>query len=571
MPDHIAAHLSTRPRTRSAIGAALVGAALLVAGPLAAAAAGGHDELLALFADYRDWQAAGDPTATPDVSAAALAARHAGLDALMRRLGALEPRGWNVPEQVDYLAVRAELDQKDFIRHVTRPWARDPVWYVAPLLDIAFTGLPVAGDDLARLEQRLAAVPQRLAAARGNLTEVAADYADLAIRSLTQSDGVENGYPYRADPPDGIVGWFEDLRERAADVQPALLHDIDDALASLESFHDWLVANRAEMTAPNGVGRPALDWFLRYGLLLPYSSEEMVVLAQRELDRLWSFYALEQHRNRDLPPLELATSREDYQDRLATTDRHLRDWLRAEGFVTIPPYVPEDWREMGYNVPWIVRATPPNFWEQVQFRDPAPDHLHAVIPGHRFDAMLSARIPHPIRSAVNFGARWQGWAVYLEEAALQAGALEERPRTRELIYVFGIWRAARSLGDIYNQWNRMTAGETASYWMEVTPLLDPDVARKYAYLRPAPGHGLEYTIGNIQVFELLATEKRRLGEDFVLGEFHDEFLSKGRIPIELIRYEMTGDDRFVKTLWERPSLRSVLSPPRAAAGGISRD
>jgi uncharacterized protein (DUF885 family) len=212
---------------------------------------------------------------------------------------------------------------------------------------------------------------------------------------------------------------------------------------------------------------------------------------------------------------------------------------------------------MGYNVPWIVRATPPNFWEQVQFRDPSPDHLHAVIPGHRFDALMAANNEHPIRGQVNFGARWQGWAVYLEEAPLQLGVLESRPRTRELIYVFGLWRAARSLGDIYNQWNDMTAAETAEYWMEVTPMLDPDVARKYAYLRPAPGHGLEYTIGNIQMFALLAARKRQLGEKFVLKDFHDEFMSKGRIPIALIQYEMTGDATEVNRFWNREPLASL--------------
>jgi hypothetical protein len=94
--------------------------------------------------------------------------------------------------------------------------------------------------------------------------------------------------------------------------------------------------------------------------------------------------------------------------------------------------------------------------------------------------------------------------------------------------------------------------------MDVTPLLDPDVARKYAYLRPAPGHGLEYTIGNVQMFRLLAERKRQLGDDFVLKHFHDEFIAKGRIPIALIRYEMTGYREDVDSFWDRPPLTSVL-------------
>ena len=46
------------------------------------------------------------------------------------------------------------------------------------------------------------------------------------------------------------------------------------ALSALRDFHGWLVNNREDMTAPNGVGKEALDWFVKYGLLLPYTSEE---------------------------------------------------------------------------------------------------------------------------------------------------------------------------------------------------------------------------------------------------------------------------------------------------------
>ena len=84
------------------------------------------------------------------------------------------------------------------------------------------------------------------------------------------------------------------------------------------------------------------------------------------------------------------------------------------------------------------------------------------------------------------------------------------------------------------------------------------MARKYAYLRPLPGHGLEYTIGNIQMFRLLAERKRQLGDGFVLGEFHDDFISRGRIPIALIRHEMTGYSKDVERFWDRAPLSSVV-------------
>jgi hypothetical protein len=315
------------------------------------------------------------------------------------------------------------------------------------------------------------------------------------------------------------------------------------------------------MTGRAGVGRDRLDWYLRHALQMPYDSRDALTLGQRELERMTALLAIERHRNRKLPEIGLATSEADYLARVADTDLRVRRFLVEKDFLTIPPAIPARLAEMvvppyaePFNVPFIKRATPPNFWEQVQFRDPSPDHLHAVIPGHRMDLMLANAHPNPIRRAFNDGARWQGWAVYLEESALQAGFFDDRPRVRELIYIFGLWRAARTVGDIWNQLNVRTAAEVASYWQGVTPLLDADVARKYAHIRALPGHGLEYTIGNIQMWELLAARRRQLGDGFDLKAFHDDFLRRGRIPMALIRYEMLEDSSMEADLFRRPAI-----------------
>lgn len=515
-----------------------------------------YSALTDVFENFQKWKENNDKGL--DFQPETMDARLTGINALQAELEAIEPAAWTPAQKSDYLTVRAQLDEQEFILRVTRPWSRDPAFYVSKLLVPAFTELPVEGAELEALQTHMRQTPAFLEQAKANLTEGAADYADLAISYLTESDGVEQGYPARDPIPAGLIGWYEDILARAKTQQPELVPDIEAALTSIRDFHDWLVEKRPEMDAPNGVGEEALNWFVQNALLMPYTAEEMLVLSERELDRLWAFYALERHRNRGLPEITLPESAAEYQQRIAKTDEKVRRWLMEEDFITIPDFIPEDWREMGYNVPWIERATPPNFWEQVQYRNPAPDHLHAVIPGHRFDARVAAELENPIRREANFGARWQGWAVYLEEGPLQAGFFEDDPRTRELIYIFGIWRAARSVGDIRHQLNEFNSEESVDYWISQTPLLDRNVARKYAYLRPSPGHGLEYTIGNIQMFRLLADRKRQLGEDFVLEDFHDDFISRGRIPMALIRYEMTGYEGDVETFWNRTPLEDIL-------------
>jgi hypothetical protein len=265
-------------------------------------------------------------------------------------------------------------------------------------------------------------------------------------------------------------------------------------------------------------------------------------------------YALEQHRNRNrkLPQIELSSSAEEYAERIADTDSRIREFLVKQDVITIPSYIDE----LDTNVPWIERPGGPNFWEQVQFRNPTPDHLHAVIPGHRFDGLVELNNTHPIRRKITSGARVEGWGVYLEEGMINAGLVDDIPRVRELIYVFGIFRAARVPADVWLQSNEMTVNEVVDWWMERTPWLDENVARVDAeiYLRRPPGYGLGYTVGMLQMQQLLADRKRQLGGGFVLREFHDAFMAAGRLPISLIRWEMTGLDDEVRDLWIRETL-----------------
>ena len=517
---------------------------------------GTYQEFQALFAEFIDWRTP-EPGADGlvDYGPKAVAERRKEMKRLQARLADMNVAAWPRAQKVDYLVARAHFDETDFILNVTQPWKRDPHFYADPLMQIAFTNLPVEGAALEKLKADLASVPAVVAAAKRNLDGVIGDNADFALFNLSNSDGVNHMHPYRATPPAGTIGWYEDLLARA-DAQPELKPAIAAALEAVKSYRDWLTENRAQFTALNGVGEKHLDWYIKHVKMLPYTSDEVLELAEMERDRLYTYLEIERHKNRDLPEIALPKSREEYEARVAATDKRVRDFLVREEFITIPDFVPEDWREVGFNVPWIVRDTPPNFWEQVQYRDPMPDHLHAVIPGHRFDGMIEKNMNHPIRK-YSFGDRREGWGVYLEEAAMQAGIIDDLPRVRELIYLFGHWRAVRTMGDVLNQTNVLTHPETVDYWMSWTPMLDRGVALKYSYLRATPATTLHYTMGTLQMRKLFAERKHQLGDKFVLKDFHDEFMSFGRIPVALIRYEMTGADEDVREFWRRTPLSEL--------------
>ncbi|NND56539.1 MAG: DUF885 family protein [Xanthomonadales bacterium] len=532
---------------------------------------GNYADLVELFGEFHQFVEGNDQRARriirddsgraiepiTDHSRQSIAGQLEQLGRFQARLEDMNVVSWERSQQADYLAVRSRLDQQSFILQRIRAWARDPGFYVDRMLRVTFTELPVEGEAREEFLARIRSVPVLVEEAQKHLDDVAADYADLAIHNLNKADGVGHGFPYRAVPPAGVLGWYDDLIERAA-VQPELLEDIAAARASVQAFDAWMEIRRPDWTAQAGVGEKAFDWYLKHVKLMPWTSKELVLLGRRELDRLWADYALERNRNRAFPELEPAASAAEYQRRIDETDRRIRAFLQEQNIITVPG----DIGELDTNAPWIVRPGGRNFWEEIQFRDPSPDHLHAVIPGHRFDAIMAARNADPVRGEIFSDVRAEGWATYLEEAMLQAGLFEDRPRVRELIQIFGIFRAARVPADVWLQTRQMTVDQVVDYWLPRVPYLDRNVARVDAeiYLRRPPGYGIGYTVGALQMQRLLADRKRQLGDAFDLRAFHDELMSNGRLQLSLARWEMTGLDDEVRIFWQREPMPESESP-----------
>ena len=512
-----------------------------------AGGAGNYQALVALHDEFLEFDRPAMANGLPDYRAPTIERQRAGLDDFYQRLGAIDPAGWPVPQRVDYLLVKARMNRLDFDLRVRRPWARDPGAYVDTVQRLAFHEFPLAGEALQGLETQLGGVPEFLALAEENLTDAGAELTMLALRNLVTADGVGHGHPYREAPPAGAIAWYRDLLEQLGMHHPELVPRAEAAQASVEGFHAWLEGNRDRMTQPSGLGRENYNWYLKHVALMPFDWDDVNRIGDRELHRSWAFLALEQNRNRNLPPLEPASSAEDYARRIREADEHVRTFIVDMGILTIPDYV----GEFGHNVPWIVReGGRRNFWEEVQYRDPLPDHVHAVIPGHRFDVLLHGHDDRPIRSRYRDWGRTEGWAFYLEEMMLQSGLLNELPRTRELYYIFQIARAVRNRAEALMHTNEFTVQEAVDYMIENTPFMDEDVARVDAeiYLK-TPGSGIAYQMGKLQIEELLMDRALQLGDGFDLKEFHDEFLAAGMVPVSLIRWEMTGHDDEVRDLF----------------------
>ncbi len=472
-----------------------------------------------------------------------------GLDSLRARHAAFNTAGWSVADRIDHILVRTQLDAVDFELRVLRPWARDPGHWVDLLARTPYTGVPLTAEGRTRLTQQLRAVPRTIAAARRSLTEPAGELAGIAHFHLTRSDGVNQGEPRRDPPPAGIIGWYEDLRTRLVQHDPTLVPLADSSLTALRAFAGWLAAERPRMTAPAHIGLEDYAWYLRHVRLVPLNVEQVRLIGEREIARARSLLAFDRHKYRALPPIVPVTTAEEHERRTREAETHIRTFTQREKLLTIPNDIPPQYETDAFFIDRSAWGGARHFWEELTYRDPLNNHVHASIPGHRFDGALQRRQPRPIRRAFSDGTRAEGWAFYIEEMYLHTGLLDDRPKGRELFWIAQLKRAARVHAELRMQTGEWTLDDAIKYLVREVPLMEENLARYdlAIYLR-RPAYGMNYTIGKTQLEQLLADRQRQLGDAFDLGAFHDAFLAAGPIPIALIRWELTGLDDELRAL-----------------------
>jgi hypothetical protein len=517
--------------------------------------------LRALFEEWRAFEEPPRLAGAPDYTPATNARRLVELWQLQRRLQAIDTTGWSIPEQVDYHVVRAEMNGLEFFLTALQPFARDPAWYASvrtgesdtpaeegPTIHGAIrlwqygiwprtaldTARPLTGDETRRLIAALRTVPPLLGQARDNLA--GGNARDLWVGGVRafeeQSEALAR------------------LAERAGAADGEVRRALAEARAATDDFTRWLRAEAVHRTGPSGIGKTQYTWFLRNVLLLPLSWEDEVTTLRRELARAHAGLRLEEHRNRRLPPLPVAETPEDYA---ALQERAIPRWLRFVGENAILTTEPGMERALRERMPGFAPAATRDFFAQTTHRDPIPLWTHLY---HWWDKMRMRETPHPrpIRRGPLLYNVWmsraEGMATAMEEWMMHAGLYDESPRSREIVWIMLIARAARGLGSLFahaNDLDMAGAGDihvnwTPRGWMRRDPLLGFE---QHLYLRQ-PGYGTSYVTGGRLLEETMALRARQLGEEFSLRRFFDEVNSAGLIPVSLIHWEVTGDARMVR-------------------------
>ena len=227
-------------------------------------AAAGYDELLILFDDWRDFEQPPMRDGAPDYTAERFAAAYQDLPDYQARLGAIDPNGWPIEQQVDWHLIRAEMNGFDFNHRVLKPWQRDPTFYQSvwmsesdtpahegpshhALLEFWTYELPLSSDEEARLIGELRVIPPLLEQARGNLSGNARDLWVSGIKKIR-------------DQGTSLDTILEAVGEGASGELKEALVAAKEATSALAI---WLESQAPSKTGPSGIGKDNYTWYLR--------------------------------------------------------------------------------------------------------------------------------------------------------------------------------------------------------------------------------------------------------------------------------------------------------------------
>ena len=495
------------------------------------------------------------PGGMRDWSRASINQREKDLAGFEARWKKLDPAQWPIPKQVDYKLIGSALSRVRWELELNPRWKRDPNFYVEQTLTALAEALTVpAPYDEARSREilmRVENIPSLLQQGSENLENPAAPFANVAVENL-------NGIRDRLHKMAGAL-------VASTNLKPDELNAATDRAAdALENFQQQLNDKLPKLPQQTALGRDAYIWYLRNVALMEFTPEELLAMGRQEWNRAVAFEAYEKNRNKDVPPLKIATDINAWIKDAAEKELQIRKFLEERGILTVPKWVqhytlrptPEYLRALeftehddftspsGLNKNCVRYVPEPSeklgyFWRATAM-DPRPITVHEGIPGHYFQLCLSWKNEDPIRRHYYDSGANEGIGFYAEEMMLQAGLFDDSPHTREIIYNFMRLRALRVEVDVKLSLGEFTLEQAAKYLQEKVPM-DEQTARQEAIaFSTNPGGAMTYQIGKIQILKFLAEARMQQGDKFNLQAFHDFVWRNGNVPIALQEGEYLG-------------------------------
>jgi len=531
-------------------------------------------ELRKLAADYYDWRNQQYPVSSSDAGLhtwdsrltdyglSALLARRLHVKEVLAKVKAMQTEKWGKDDRIDWLLFRSQLESVVFFDRVMDFEETDPQTYVNECSNGIFSLLKKDYDtprnrSLAAIS-RLKQMPFVIEHGKQNLNKPVRLYAQLAIDSARSIDSL----------------FTDSLMTLAKDLPPAEKNDLlkarDAALASIHGFADFLEKRLPGMVPFKPMGEENYNYLLKNIYLLPLDAKQVEMLGQAELAR---YRALESM----LPDPSLADpnpqrakaipkDQNDFLKAYESREAEMISFLKDNHLVTLPAYLgrfeirqlPEAFKPTSpggfMNAPGVYdkdasgfyfiptyNPQSKNFYIRAAIEDPRPILGHEGIPGHFLQLSIANHLTDEIRRQHSDNIMIEGWALYGEEMLMRTGLYPVNSASQGQVLRLSRYRAARIGVDVNLHTGRWTFEQAVNYFMEAGGLDREAAEGEAAGAAASPTQKITYMTGKWQIMRLLGKYRDQKGKDFRLGQFHDDLIKNGSLPLSIVEWILLDD------------------------------
>jgi uncharacterized protein (DUF885 family) len=529
--------------------------------------------------DYYNWRNENDPVSSSnaglhtwddrlaDFSPAKIAERAQHVRALLEKVRAMKIDTWPKDEQIDAILFRAQLENIDFGNRVLKFERTNPQTYIGECVSAIFSLLKKEYDTPRKralsATARLKAMPPMLKQGLTNLQNPVKLYAKLAVDSARSIDPLFK---------DSLMALDVDLAPNEHD---ELIKARDAALAAAHSYADELEKRMPKMVEFVPMGEANYNYYLKRVLLLPLDARELETIGRVENGRYRALEALlpdpkladpDPKRAANIPP-DQASFLKAYESR----ETEMINFLKEHDLITLPNYLgPFQIRQLpdafkptspgGFMNPpgvydkvsagfyFIPTYNPQskNFYIRAAIEDPRPILGHEGIPGHFLQLSIANHLPDEIRRQHQDGVFVEGWALYGEEMLMRTGLYPNNSPAQGQILRLSRYRGARIGVDVNLHTGKWTFEQAVKYFMYAGGLDREAAEGEAAGAASSPHQKISYIIGKWQIMNLLGRYKDRQGDNFRLGQFHDDLIKNGSLPVSVIEWILLDDDSSIK-------------------------
>jgi len=524
--------------------------------------------------EYYRWRNQNFPTSSSDMglhtwddkltdySLSAVLARRLYVTDLVNKVRKMPASNWSKDDRIDWLLFRSQLESVAFFNRVLDSEATDPQLYVNECSSGIFSLLKKEYDTprvrAVAATARLKQMPFMIEKAKSNLTRPVQLYARLAIDSARSIDGLFN---------DSMMSLAKDLTPAEKN---SLVAARDAALKSIHGFADWLEQRLSGMVPFKPMGAENYNYLLKNVYLLPLDAGQVEMLGQTELARYRALESLlsdpsladpNPARSKSIP-----TDQQDFLKKYESRQAEMIDFLKSHHLVTIPSHVgpfqirqlPEAFKPTSpggfmnppgvydkdnsgfYFIPTYNPASK-NFYIRAAIEDPRPILGHEGIPGHFLQLSIANHIPNEIRRQHSDGIIIEGWALYTEEMLMRTGLYPDNSVAQAQILRLSRYRAARIGVDVNLHTGKWTFDQAVNYFMEAGGLDREAAEGEAAGAASSPTQKITYITGKWQIMRLLGKYRDKRGASFQLGQFHDDLLKNGSLPLSIVEWILLDD------------------------------